>query len=82
MAITHQLQDEFPDSVAAIERLTKTNYAFERLAAAYDEVNREIWRIESQEKVTPDEVLETLKKRRILLKDDIAVHLAREQGRP
>ena len=82
MAITHQLQDEFPGSAATIERLTKTNYAFERLAAAYDEVNREIWRIESQEKVTPDEVLETLKKRRILLKDDIAVHLAREQGRP
>jgi len=82
MAITHQLQDEFPGSAATIERLKRTNYAFERLAAAYDEVNREIWRIESQEKVTPDEVLETLKKRRILLKDDIAVHLAREQGGP
>lgn len=81
MAITHQLQDEFPGSAATIERLAKTNYAFERLAAAYDEVNREIWRIETQEKVTPDEVLETLKKRRALLKDDIAVHLAREEGR-
>ena len=44
--IPHELPDEFPTERHLIERLTKTNYEFGRLAAAYDEVNRHIWRIE------------------------------------
>jgi len=38
--------DEFPDQASLIGRLTKTNYEFGRLAAAYGEVNRQIRRIE------------------------------------
>ena len=57
--------DEFPDQAPLIERLTKANYEFERLAAAYDEVNRHIWRVESEGEPTTDEVLEKLKKRRL-----------------
>lgn len=45
MRFPHELQDEYPDQAPLIERLTKTNYEFERLAAAYDEVNRHIWRV-------------------------------------
>ena len=59
----------------------KANYEFERLAAAYDEVNRHIWRVESEDEPTTDEVLEKLKKRRLLLKDDIAVLLTKVQRR-
>jgi uncharacterized protein len=81
MRFPHELQDEFPDQSPLIERLTKTNYEFERLAAAYDEVNRHIWRIESEDESTTDEVLEKLKKRRLLLKDDIKALLTKEQGR-
>ena len=39
MRFPHELQDEFPDMARLIERLTKTNYEFGRLATAYDEVN-------------------------------------------
>jgi len=79
MRIPHELPDEFPGQAALIERLTKTSYDFERLAAAYDEVNRHIWRIETEDEPTADEVLEKLKKRRLLLKDDIAALLNKEQ---
>jgi uncharacterized protein YdcH (DUF465 family) len=58
-----------------------TTYEFERLAAAYDEVNRHIWRVESEDEPTTDEVLEKLKKKRLLLKDDIATLLTKMQRR-
>lgn len=78
MRIPHELRDEFP-KLGLIERLTKTNYEFGRVAAAYDEINRHIWRIESEVESTRDDVLENLKKRRLLLKDDIAALITREQ---
>ncbi|MGZ5178109.1 MAG: YdcH family protein [Burkholderiales bacterium] len=81
MRFPHELRDEFPGQAPLIERLTKTNYEFGRLAAAYDEINRHIWRIESEDEPTTDEVLERLKKRRLLLKDDIAALLIKEQRR-
>ena len=81
MRIPHNLQDEFADLAALVERLTKTNYEFGRLAAAYDEVNRHIWRIESEDEPTSDEVLEELKKQRLKLKDDIAAMLAKAERR-
>ncbi len=81
MRIPHELRDEFPDLESLIERLVKTDYEFGRLAAAYDEVNRHIWRIESEDEPTTDDVLEKLKKRRLLLKDDIAVLLTKEHRR-
>lgn len=72
MCIPHDLQDEFHDATQFIERLRRSNYEFERLATHYDEVNRQIYRIESEEEPTADEVLEGLKKQRLKLKDDIA----------
>jgi uncharacterized protein YdcH (DUF465 family) len=81
MRIPHELEDEFPGQASLIGRLTKTNYEFGRLAAAYDEVNRQIWRIESEDEPTSDEVLEELKKRRLLLKDDIETLLTKERRR-
>ena len=54
--------DEFPGEALFIARLTKSNYEFGQLAARYDEVNRQIHRIESEEESTADEVLEGLKK--------------------
>ncbi len=63
MRFPHDLQEEFPDLNGLIERLIKTNYEFGPLAAAYDEVNGHIWRVESEEEPTTDEALEKLKKR-------------------
>jgi uncharacterized protein YdcH (DUF465 family) len=81
MRIPHGLGDEFPDQQPLIKRLTKSSYEFGRLAAAYDEVNRRIWRIESEDEPTTDEALEKLKKRRLLLKDDIAALLTKARRR-
>ena len=81
MRIPHELEDEFPSQASLIKRLAKMNYEFGRLKAAYDEVNHHIWRIESEDEPTTDEVLEQLKKRRLLLKDDIAALLREAAGR-
>jgi uncharacterized protein YdcH (DUF465 family) len=79
--IPHELQDEFPEEAPFIKRLAETNYQFRRVAARYDEVNRNIYRIESEEEPTTDDVLERLKKRRLRLKDEIAAMLARLERR-
>lgn len=81
MRIPHELQDEFPQEKALIERLTKSNYEFGRLVTRYDEVNRNIYRIESEEAPTSDEALENLKKRRLNLRDEIAAILTRAERR-
>ena len=59
MHIAHELQDEFPDEVTLITQLRKTNYLFRRLTRRYDEVNGQIYRIESEEEPTTDDGLET-----------------------
>ena len=66
--IPHDLQEEFPEEAPLIARMTTSSYQFRRLAERYDEVNRKIYRIESEEAPTTDEVLERLKKRRLKLK--------------
>ena len=81
MHIPHELQDEFPDEVTLITQLRKNNYLFMRLTRRYDEVNGQIYRIESEEEPTTDEVLERLKKERLKLKDQIAGMLIRTERR-
>jgi uncharacterized protein YdcH (DUF465 family) len=79
--IPHELRDEFPQEARFIERLIKADYEFGRLAANYDEINSEIYRIESEEEPTTDEVLEKLKKRRLKLKDEVADFLGKLERR-
>jgi len=81
MHIPHELRDEFPQESSLIERMIRTNYEFRRLALRYDEVNRNIYRIESEEEPTTDEVLERLKKRRLKLKDEIRAILTKLEHR-
>jgi len=47
----------------------------------YDEVNRQNYRIASEEEPTTDEVLERRKKERLKLKDQIARMLTRTERR-
>lgn len=56
MHIPHELPQEFPAEAPFIDRLMRTNYEFRRLANKYEEVNRNIFRIESEEEPTTDEV--------------------------
>jgi uncharacterized protein YdcH (DUF465 family) len=81
MHIPHELQEEFPQEAAFVERLKKTDHEFRRLVARYDEVNGNIHRIESEDEPTTDEVLEVLKKQRLKLKDEIAAKLAKLERR-
>ena len=78
MRIPHELPDEFPLEARLIEQLARTDG---RLVTRYEEVNREIYRIESEEEPTTDEVLERLKKQRLKLKDDIAATLTKHERR-
>lgn len=79
--IPHELQDEFPQEARFIEQLAGTNYEFKRLVTSYEEVNRNIYQIESEEQPTADEVLERLKKQRLKLKDEIAAALSKFERR-
>jgi uncharacterized protein YdcH (DUF465 family) len=81
MRIPHELQDEFRNETELIARLTEANYLFRQLASRYDEVNRHIYRIESEDEPTADEVLEDLKKERLKLKDQISAMLSRVERR-
>ena len=81
MRIPHELQAEFSEDRVLVERLTRTNYLFRRLAARYDEINSNINRIETEGAPTSDEVLERLKKQRLKLKDEIAAILAKLERR-
>jgi uncharacterized protein len=81
MHILHELSDEFPDETVLVARLAKTNYLFRRLVGRYNAANRQIFRIESGDEPTTDEVLERLKKERLKLKDEIARMLTRVERR-
>ena len=61
MRIPHELRDEFSQETQLVERLIKSDHEFGRLAASYEEINHEIYRIEPEETPTTEEVLETLK---------------------
>ena len=74
--VPHELHEEFPDKIAALRELKTSNGHFARLADSYHEVNREIHRVETDVTPASDEVLETLKKQRLHLKDEIAAMLA------
>jgi uncharacterized protein YdcH (DUF465 family) len=76
MHIPHELQEEFSTHAGLIERLRRTNYEFGRLTSQYEEVNRNIYRIESEEAPSDDAVVEGFKKERLMLKDEIASFLA------
>jgi uncharacterized protein YdcH (DUF465 family) len=68
----HELHAEFPEKTEKLHQLKTSNAHFAKLADAYHDVNREIHRIETDVTPTSDEVLETLKKQRLKLKDEIA----------
>jgi uncharacterized protein YdcH (DUF465 family) len=74
--VPHELHEEFPDQTEAIKSLKESNAHFARIAEAYHELNRAIHRIETDVEPASDETLETMKKKRLALKDEIAQFLA------
>lgn len=67
----HELGQEFPEYKEAIHALKLSNAHFKRLFNEYHEVDRQVYRIEAQVETVTDEYLETLKKQRLNLKDEL-----------
>ncbi len=66
----HSLINEFPQHRERIHHLKLNDHHFARLADEYHSVDKEVHRIE-QDFSTSDQYLEDLKKRRVVLKDEI-----------
>jgi uncharacterized protein YdcH (DUF465 family) len=73
--ITHDLHHEFPAHADALHRLKMTDPHFKRLSHEYDEINQSIYKAEAGLAAMDDLALETLKKKRLSLKDEIATLL-------
>lgn len=81
MHIPHELQHEFSGEASLIARLRRTNYEFGRIPSRYEEVNRNIHRIESEEEPAAGTVAEELKAQRLRLEDEIASFLTKIERR-
>ncbi|MGE0659435.1 MAG: YdcH family protein [Reyranellaceae bacterium] len=79
--VPHDLHAEFPDHAEALHRLKLEDRHFQTLAERYQTVNREIHRIETETEAASDERLETLKKQRLSLVDEIAGLLSKHKAK-
>jgi uncharacterized protein YdcH (DUF465 family) len=70
--VPHELHEEFPAKAEAIHRLKTTDAHFARLADEYHDVNRSIHRMETNVEPADDATIESFKKKRLTLKDEIA----------
>lgn len=71
----HPLVHEFPEHRDALHHLKLTDAHFARLASEYEILDKEIVRIEDDIQAASDVKLETLKKQRLQLKDQIYARL-------
>ena len=67
----HELTEEFPLHADRIHALRSTDAHFAELATRYHDVNRAIHRAETNIEPTDDIHLETLRKQRLALKDQV-----------
>lgn len=67
----HNLVHEFPELRERIHSLKMSDHHFARLFNEYDELDHEVRRIEEGVENTSDDYLETRKKMRVLLKDQL-----------
>ena len=67
----HSLVQEFPEYKDKIHDLKIRDPEFAKLFEKYDDIDKEIYRIEMQIENTSDEYVENLKIRRVQLKDQL-----------
>ena len=72
----HELHEEFPEHADKLHELKVNNHHFTKLADEYHALNRTIHRAETDVEPMDDFHLEELKKKRLMLKDEIAGLLA------
>ncbi|WP_339844794.1 YdcH family protein [uncultured Halopseudomonas sp.] len=68
----HDLIHEMPESKEAIHHLKTSNNHFAKLFEEYHEVDHAVHRFETGAESASDEYLDTLKKQRLNLKDQLA----------
>ncbi|MEM7745808.1 MAG: DUF465 domain-containing protein [Pseudomonadota bacterium] len=74
--VPHELAEEFPDKVEKMHELKEGDAHFRKLFDEYHEVNRAIHRAETNVEPTDDFNEQTMRKQRMVLKDQIARMLA------
>ncbi len=67
----HGLVKEFPEYKDKIHELKTSNPEFAKMFEKYEDIDKEIYRIEMQIENTSDEYTENLKIRRVQLKDQL-----------
>ena len=67
----HSLAREFPEYKNQIHELKVNNPEFAQMFEKYEDIDKEIYRIEMQIENTSDEYLEGLKIKRVKLKDQL-----------
>lgn len=67
----HTLVKEFPQFKDRIHALKTSNHHFARLFGEYNDVDREVRRLEEEGAPKADETMEELKRKRLGLKDEL-----------
>ncbi len=78
----HPLVLEFPEHREAIHVLKTQNAHFRRLFDEYHDLDREIVRIEEEIEPSSDPRTESLKQRRVHLKDELYAQIQKGDGGP
>lgn len=73
--VPHGLKEEFPEHADRLDGLRRGDAAFARLCDEYEQVNVEVSLMESGVKPVADHVERDMRKRRMVLKDEIAAYL-------
>ena len=68
----HELHEEFPDKIDRLRELKESDAHFAKISDEYHEINREIHRIETNIEPASPVPEEELRKKRLMLKDEIA----------
>ncbi|MEM6666962.1 MAG: DUF465 domain-containing protein [Pseudomonadota bacterium] len=74
-AIPHGLEAEFPDDLEQFYLLRIADPRFAELADVYGDLNADIHRAETRHDLRTDVDMETMKKRRLVLLDEIRSYL-------
>ncbi len=76
--VPHELAEEFPGDVDKIHELKLSDAHFARLSDEYHEINRKIHRFETGVQPVSEAHETDLRKKRMLLKDEISGIIARK----
>ena len=67
----HDVEHEFPEYIQTLQELRSQDTRLAELVTEYEQLNAEIVNIEENEKPFQDFEFEEMKKRRLMLKDEI-----------